>query len=116
MADVLDEKTNDELILDIVKLKEVYDKMKTYSLQLDLKLDRSINREKRLQVDHQKQVMQAETLNMMTKYQFVFTKIEASVKTVLNSNKMRELRMKQKAFDRFRGNAVAANRRINVNS
>ena len=60
--------------------------------------------------------MQAETLNMMTKYQFVFTKIEASVKTVLNSNKMRQLRMKQKAFDRLKKNAVTANRRINVNS
>ena len=52
----------------------------------------------------------------MTKYQYVFAKIEASFHVVLNSNKMRELRMKQKAFDRLRNNAVAVNRRINVNS
>ena len=57
MADVLDEKTNEELLMDVVKLKEVYDKMKKYSLSMDLKLDRSINREKRLLLDHQKQVM-----------------------------------------------------------
>jgi hypothetical protein len=48
MADVLDEKTNEELLLDVMKLKEVYDKMRKYSKQLDMKHERSVNREQRL--------------------------------------------------------------------
>ena len=56
-------------------------------------------------MDHQKQVLQAETLNMMTKYQLVFAKIECQVNRVLNSNKLRELNLQQRAFNRMKGNA-----------
>ena len=42
----------------------------------------------------------------MTKYQLVFAKIECQVNRVLNSNKLREMRFQQKAFDTFRANAV----------
>ena len=41
MVDVLDEKTNEELLMDVIKLKEVYDKMRKYAVQMDLKLERS---------------------------------------------------------------------------
>ena len=58
-------------------------------------------------VDQQKQVLQAETLNMMTKYQLVFAKIECQVNRVLNSNKLRERRFQQRAFDTFKANALA---------
>ena len=50
--------------------------MRKYVKQLSQKMERSEIREKRLIHDHQKAVLQAETLNMMTKYQLVFAKIE----------------------------------------
>lgn len=62
-------------------------------------------------VDQQKQVLQAETLNMMTKYQLVFAKIECQVNRVLNSNKLREMRFAQRAFDKFKANALAQRNR-----
>ena len=52
-------------------------------------------------------MLQAETLNMMTKYQLVFAKIECQVNRVLNSNKLREMRIQQKAFQRMKRNAQA---------
>ena len=45
---------------------------------------------------------------MMTKYQLVFAKIECQVNRVLNSNKIRELGLVERAFDKFRRNTQAA--------
>ena len=79
--------------------------MRKFQFQLYQKHQRSVTREKRIVVDHQKQVLQAETLNMMTKYQLVFAKIECQVNRVLNSNKLRELKISQRAFDKMKKNA-----------
>ena len=68
--------THEELRAHVAKIKDTYDKMRKYSYQLEQKHQRSVTREKRIVVDHQKQILQAETLNMMTKYQLVFAKIE----------------------------------------
>lgn len=45
---------------------------------------------------------------MMTKYQLVFAKIECQVNRVLNSNKLRELQIIQRSFDKMRANAQKA--------
>ena len=42
---------------------------------------------------------------MMTKYQLVFAKIECQVNRVLNSNKLREMSLQQKAFQNMKRNA-----------
>ena len=44
---------------------------------------------------------------MMTKYQLVFAKIECQVNKVLNSNKLRSLRICGRAFTKFKANALA---------
>ena len=93
--------------------KQTYDNTRKYALQLEQKYQRSVTREKRILQDHQKQVLQAETLNMMTKYQLVFAKIECQVNRVLNSNKVRELKLVQRAFDRMRSNAQSGQLRHN---
>lgn len=76
MAEEVAHMTHEELRAYVSKFKDTYDKTRKYSLQLEQKHQRSVTREKRIIVDHQKQVLQAETLNMMTKYQLVFAKIE----------------------------------------
>ena len=60
--------------------------------------------------------MQAETLNMMTKYQCFFARIESSFNNILNSNRLREMRMRQKAFEKFRQNASQVNQKVHINS
>ena len=97
----------------VADYKQTYDNTRKYALQLEQKYQRSVTREKRILQDHQKQVLQAETLNMMTKYQLVFAKIECQVNRVLNSNKVRELKLVQKAFDRMRSNAQSGQLRHN---
>jgi len=57
-------------------------------------------------------VLQAETLNMMTKYQLVFAKIECQVNRILNSNKLRERTLQLRAFDHMKGNALVKRVRI----
>ena len=44
---------------------------------------------------------------MMTKYQLVFAKIECQVNRVLNSNKLREMGLSQRAFNKLKWNAQA---------
>jgi len=60
--------SNAELAEHLFNQKEYYDKLKKYILQLEQKNHRSEIRGKRLIQDHQKAVLQQETLNMMTKY------------------------------------------------
>ena len=105
MSEELEGLSHEELRAQVHSFKDTYDKMRKYSLQLEQKHQRSVTREKRILVDHQKQVLQAETLNMMTKYQLVFAKIECQVNRVLNSNKLREMKIEQRAFDRMKRNA-----------
>ena len=69
--------------------KDHLDKLRVYNMELFAKQQRSATRGKRLIADNQKAVLQAETLNMMTKYQLVFAKIECAINSVLNSNKNR---------------------------
>ena len=105
--------SHEELRAYVAKYKDTYDKMRKYSLQLQQKHQRSVTREKRIVVDHQKQVLQAETLNMMTKYQLVFAKIECQVNRVLNSNKLREMNFQTKAFNMMKRNAQERHAREN---
>ena len=105
MAEEVVGMTHEELRAHVAKCRDTYDKMRKYSFQLQQKSQRSETRYKRIIADHQKQVLQAETLNMMTKYQLVFAKIECQVNRVLNSNKLREMRAQQKAFQRMKRNA-----------
>jgi hypothetical protein len=50
------------------------------------------------------EVLHLETLNMMTKYQLVFIKLETAVAKMMRIRKMRLLMEKQKAFERYRQN------------
>ena len=68
MAEELEGLSHEELRAAVYKQKDSYDNTRKYMLQLEQKHTRSVTREKRIIVDHQKQVLQAETLNMMTKY------------------------------------------------
>ena len=99
--------TNQQLAEHLFKQKDHYDKLRKYIKQLEQKSFRSEVREKRLVHDHQKAVLQQETLNMMTKYQLVFAKIECQVNRILNSNKLRNLRVCGRAFERLKANAIA---------
>lgn len=51
--------------------------------------------------------LQAETMGMMTKYQLVFVKMETAFGSILNSNKIRDLKKKQQAFCKFRDNVIS---------
>jgi hypothetical protein len=46
--------------------------------------------------------MQVETVNMMTKYQLVFVRMETQFAKIFNSNKLRDLRKMQRLFMKFR--------------
>ena len=116
MAEEVAHLTHEQLRAHIAQYKDTYDKTRKYALQLTQKHQRSVTREKRILVDHQKQILQAETLNMMTKYQLVFAKIECQVNRVLNSNKIRELGLVQRAFDKFRRNTQAARLQTSYNT
>lgn len=49
-------------------------------------------------------MLHLETMNMMTKYQLVFIKLETAVAKMMRIRKMRNLMEKQKAFERYRRN------------
>lgn len=74
--------------------------------------------EKYTQLAHKKeslkqQLLQAETMGMMTKYQLVFVKMETAFAKIFNRNKLRDLKTMHDAFSRFRKNTLSA--RININ-
>ena len=50
-------------------------------------------------------VLQVETVGMMTKYQLVFVKMETAFSKIFNSNRLRDQRKAQSAFDVMRKNA-----------
>jgi hypothetical protein len=64
----------------------------------------------KLDDEQEKKIFHIETLNMMTKYQIVFLKLEASVYKIVATNKARkELSINdtyKKAFSKFRENAM----------
>lgn len=55
---------------------------------------------------HEKQQFHIETLNMMTKYQVVFLKLEASLKKIVANNEWRDELRKRRGFMRFAENAL----------
>lgn len=57
MADELAGLSHEELRSVVAETKDTYDKMRKYSLQLEQKHTRSVTREKRILIDHQKQVL-----------------------------------------------------------
>lgn len=57
---------------------------------------------------HEKQQFHIETLNMMTKYQVVFLKLEASLKKIVANNEWRDELRKRRGFMRFAENALKA--------
>lgn len=57
---------------------------------------------------HEKQQFHIETLNMMTKYQVVFLKLEASLKKIVSNNEVRDELRKRRGFMRLAENALKA--------
>lgn len=53
-----------------------------------------MKKEDRMKEEQKQAVLQAETVNMMTKYQMVFVKMENSFAKIFNSNKLRGLTFK----------------------
>ena len=64
----LDVMTEEELLLHIAALKEHYTAQKQFQVNLQQKLERTVVRESRLEVDFLKNSLQQETLCMMAKY------------------------------------------------
>ncbi len=62
-------------------------------------------KEEHNKVFEQKQ-FQLDTMNMMTKYQIVFLKLETSLKKIMANNEWRNEVRKRKGFQKFRENAV----------
>jgi len=56
--------------------------------------------------EEQKQtILHSETVSMMTKYQLVFVKMESAFAKVFNSNKLRNLFLKEEAFQKIKERA-----------
>lgn len=85
------------------------DQMKQYNVELNEKLHRQMKKETRMKEEHKQAVLQAETINMMTKYQLVFVKMENQFAKIFNANKLRNLRYKQDAFFSIKTQALAKN-------
>jgi predicted RNase H-like nuclease (RuvC/YqgF family) len=62
------------------------------------------------------QLLQAETMGMMTKYQLVFVKMETAFSKIFNRNKLRDLKKLQDAFAQFKFNTVKNRVEINCAS
>ena len=62
------------------------------------------------------QLLQAETVGMMTKYQLVFVKMETSFSKIFNHNKLRDMKRLQDAFTKFKLNTIKNRININCNS
>lgn len=65
-----------------------------------------MKKEKRLKEEHKSAVLQAETVNMMTKYQLVFVKMENQFAKIFNNNKLRNIKFKQDAFHKVKRCAI----------
>jgi hypothetical protein len=78
----------------IQKLRDKYEQMKQYNSELNAKLHRQIKKEQRRKEESKQAVLQAETINMMTKYQLVFVKMENQFAKIFNNNKLRNLKLK----------------------
>ena len=62
------------------------------------------------------QLLQAETVGMMTKYQLVFVKMETAFSKIFNHNKLRDMNRIQEAFTKFKLNAIKNRVALNCNS
>ena len=51
--------------------------------------------------EHKQAILQAETVNMMTKYQLVFVKMENSFTKIFHKNKMRNLKFRNTDLNLF---------------
>ena len=87
------------------KLKEHIDSLqhqycahRQYRIELEEKLENTLQRKQRLKQEHQSSHLQKETITMMTKYQLVFSQIERKFIKCLNSTKLRQRRQMQRAF------------------
>eukprot|EP00347_Sterkiella_histriomuscorum_P013141 403365857 len=78
--------------------KDKYDSVRQQNSDFNEKLHRQMRKESRMREEQKQAVLQAETVNMMTKYQLVFVKMENQFAKIFNSNKLRNLRFKQDAF------------------
>ena len=73
----------------LTSLKSQYDLAEQQHSDLQDKVHRQSKRSQRIQNENKQQIIQAETVNMMTKYQLVFVKMETIFNKVFNSNKNR---------------------------
>jgi hypothetical protein len=96
----------DELKSFLQKSKDSYEQIKIYNEELNEKLHRQMKKETRLREEHKQAVLQAETVNMMTKYQLVFVKMENQFAKIFNNNKLRNTKFKQDAFHRVKRCAI----------
>ena len=83
--------------------------MRQYNGELNEKMHRQVRKEERKREEQKQAVLQAETVNMMTKYQLVFVKMENQFHKIFNTNKLRGLRHKQDAFYAIKACALVKN-------
>lgn len=83
--------SDDELKVYLLELKSQYDFAKQDNTELSRKLRIAERKERKMGEENKQAIIQAETVNMMTKYQLVFVKMENAFGKVLNSRKVKEL-------------------------
>lgn len=80
--------------------------MQENTSELESKLSEKEEQLSKLEEAQEKKVIDLETMNMMTKYQIVYLKLETSLKKITTTLQARMLMRKQRAFEKMRMNAV----------
>lgn len=95
------------------KMKEQYELLSHENAMLNEKYKNLCNKLTHQKETSKQQLLQAETMGMMTKYQLVFVKMETAFSKIFNHNKLRDLKRQQEAFAKFKFNAI--NKRVDIN-
>ena len=95
------------------KMKEQYALLSHENNMLSEKYKNICNKLSHQKETSKQQLLQAETMGMMTKYQLVFVKMETAFAKIFNHNKLRDLKRQQEAFAKFKFNAI--NKRVDIN-
>lgn len=106
----------EELIKMLEKVSTRYELVEHENALLTEKYS-SVSQQLAAQKENSKQqIMQAETMGMMTKYQLVFVKMETAFSKIFNHNKLRDLNRMQDAFTKFKFNTLKNRIEINCGS
>jgi len=78
--------------------------------ELKLQIADQMDRNKHTEEEHRQNLLHIETLNMMTKYQLVYIKLETAIYKILATNEAKKKIQLKKAFGQFKMNATHGDR------